>query len=1789
MVDASSSSVQGSLSPQNALKLAKNQLENARKTTDPDLAAILYNESRAALSRMNQPTLEAFLSSDCSQDPSLREEITFVLANLDEMLASLKQSSATQEVHAETGDSSSVHSTTTESMTFQNAVATDGAAALQHIFAENKRPPAIEFKLLGCGERLSGTPQLAYYLGLLQAWRSSPDDILDPSSRNWLQAVDKNEDEINRITALGMDVITTFIHEGVSDVKLTTEVLRLASVVDKNLYRHLFGQLSNEESFVLGSHQLGCLAQLIRSAPMEYLEAADMVKVLELLKNHLDDFIEESPDHFYELTLAVSSLIDAMADTTNIKGLETQQLYQYLHGYMNQVRRYGSHQLVFQGAYAYQALQHVSDDEAIWFAALQRTQKPFKLMDNTGAINIKEVVQKLQDGYEGLDGEPNREPQGETIEFLDERLQKDGSFECKMAWYPALRTADALLHGGQFSEFKKLALEAPCRLHPAFQWGLCLLLGDLAADLEWDTKTRLDAVAFLQDIHQNDALWGQQPSVQRLIIFTLRKLASLPESVKQAADAFLREDDTPIDLGMHQANRGIGLKFSPLNHVFPSLATPSLLDRVQDTPGVESIFCQLRKQRLAEHQGSVYVNPQAKGTLKPYDLARFSLMDRTQEFLKGDRRVLLLLGGAGSGKSTFSRVLERDLWSSYEGIESPIPIYINLSTIDQPTNDTIGRHIRRLGFNEDQIKELKIYRKFILICDEYDQILQPDNLYTTNKLNQPGGWNVKLIVCCRSEYLASCSLNYFQPTDQNCQEQPELFQQAAIAPFVMDQVQDHIKQYVSLHKPPWKTDDYLQVFERDLCLQDISRNPLLLSLTLEILPRLAHSPQELSVESFNKATIYDQIVARWFERSKERFESTTAGDGPERLAFGDFVQSGINYLKRLAGAIYKNQGGLPVVQYSHLYSRFKQDGAWKEDFFGQDEGVRILREVSPLKCSGNKFQFIHPSFLEYGLALSIFDPQEVQRASASRPVLARRGSTDSVMSFESDGTDEETTTTVDQGPEHDSPLSWRSFVNDQSVLQFLEDRVKQEPFFKQQLTAFIDLSKTLKKWRTAAVNAITILVGAEVSFKGADLRGIQVPGANLSHGMFESAQLQGADLRKTNLRNTWLYKADLSQAQMKGVQFGESLCILENSCVYCCAYSPDGTIFAVGGSSGKINLYATSNWGHIRTLAGHDSDVNDIAFSAKGVIVSGSSDKTVRLWHVETGECFTTLTGHNDEVSGVAFSPQGDHVVSSSFDQTVRLWSLDSGTCQRILNGQEQGVWSVAFSPSGHQIASGGDNKTLVLWDVESGTLHSTLSGHDGTVHSIVYSPQGQLIASGSDDDTVRLWDVESGTCQSILRGHFGSIRSVAFSPLSNLIATGSRDNTIELWDVESGVCQDILSGHDGVIRSVLFSLKGDQIVSGSEDKSVRLWSIGARACRHTICNNDGLVGGASISPASNLIAAGGPVKSVAISLTGRLIAAGRNDGIVRLWDIGTRVCVKTLIGHSKQVTSIAFSPGDSQIVSGSDDETARLWNMKTGMCQHVLQGHSKEVTSVTFSPRGDLVASASVDGTIRVWATETGLCSGVLVGHCCRIMSVAFSPTGDRIVSCSEYRTVRLWSVKTKGLICSFDGHTHPILRVGFSSEGDVIASGSSDGEVRLWDVKDGSCNHISKGQGKSVTSVVFSPKGDQVASSCGDNSVQLRSVPSSQSQGVVHLQGQVTCLAWGTNSGLDCLVTGEKDGTVQIWQVKENGGQCEPLPHWIPTFRLSLTDASMDGVQGLRDCDKWLLKQHGALNVPN
>jgi len=1196
----------------------------------------------------------------------------------------------------------------------------------------------------------------------------------------------------------------------------------------------------------------------------------------------------------------------------------------------------------------------------------------------------------------------------------------------------------------------------------------------------------------------------------------------------------------------------------------------SLLDRIQGTPGVEGYLRQLRKKRLGERRDAVLVNIQAKANQDTSGHSHFSLMDKAKEFLNSDQKVFLVMGASGTGKSTFIYELEYGLWHSYRRISGRIPLYIDLAAVDKPNEDLVAKQLRQTGFSEQQIKESKHDREFILICDGYDQLQPRDNLYTSNKLNQPGGWNVKMVISSRNENLGANYLDSFQPAGQDSQSQPELFQQAIIAPFSVYQYQDYIDQYVMMHRTSWSVDDFMQTLDQNPFLKDLARNPLLLSLFLEVMPSMMGSGQHLPDKKFTRVQVYDQVIEHWFERSKDRLEevelSPQSKEAFEGLSGDGFIFSGIDYLKRLAAAIYKNQDGVSAVE----YSRLKGDGEWKEDFFRQDERSQLLREASPLKCSGDKYQFIHPSILEYGLTLAVFDPQEVSKIAAPKQI-SRRGSMDSVMSFELNDPDDRTTTVVEHSSDLLSPLRWRSFVNDPSILGFLEERVQQEPLFKKQLMALIELSKTDKKGRIAAANAITILVGAGIQFNGADLQGIQIPGADLSYGMFESAQLQGADLRKAILRNVWLHRADLSKAQMKGAQFGELPFLIEDSVVRSCAYSPDGKYFAAGLDNGVISLYTTSNWERITQLSGHSHSITTVGFSTESTIFSSSTDKTIQLWDVESRTSIRCLIGHTGAVNSAASSPEGDQIATCGDDKTVLLWNAESGESRCVLSGHEEPVLSVVFSPTGSQVATASSDKTVRLWNVETGDCYSTFSGHREVVNSVAYSPQGHLVVSGSHDETLRLWDTEMRTCRNILHGHAGSVMSVAFSPLGDTVASGGSDESVRLWDVESGACQYVFPGYHGCVKAVTFSPNGEQITSSCGDRTVRLWEVKNGVSQHAPCGHVG------------------SVRSVTISAKDGCIASSGDDRIIRLWDFDSGVCTNVLRGHKGCVMGVTFSPSGELIASGSSDQTVRLWDAGAGVCLQILSGHEKEITSIAFSPNGEQVASGSSDQTGRLWNVETGKCDIILNDHVGSVMSVTFSPNGYQVAS-GSFDNIHVWDAKLGVQKGRLEGHVNWIHSVRFSPKGDQVASASYDKTVRLWNMDSGGCRHVLSGHSAPVTSAVFSPRGDLVASSSSDKTVRLWDCVTGQCRTVIErFQGSVDSLAWTTRSGVEYLVTGESNGLVRLWQVNEDGERFNVRLSWSSTpSQLNLGEASVRDVQGLNSVNRELLKQRGAVIEP-
>ncbi len=400
-------------------------------------------------------------------------------------------------------------------------------------------------------------------------------------------------------------------------------------------------------------------------------------------------------------------------------------------------------------------------------------------------------------------------------------------------------------------------------------------------------------------------------------------------------------------------------------------------------------------------------------------------------------------------------------------------------------------------------------------------------------------------------------------------------------------------------------------------------------------------------------------------------------------------------------------------------------------------------------------------------------------------------------------------------------------VDDPAIFGFLKEKIQEAQGLKKKLVNWVERSKT-DEVQLIAANALTLLAKAGVALTGQDFKGIRVPGADLSYGIFDHTQFEGADLSGVNFRGACLREANLQKANLAGVNFGEWPSIeVDSYYVVDFCYTPDGRLLAVGTYAGAIKLYHTETLELMQTLEGHNGGVNSVNFSPAGdVLASGGDDSMVKLWSVESGEMLRTLGGHDDYVTSVNFSPAGDVLASGSEDSTVKLWSVESGEMLRTLGGHGDYVTSVNFSPAGDVLASGSKDNTVKLWSVESGEMLRILQGHSDGVMSVNFSPTGDILASGSKDNTVKLWSVESGEMLRTLEGHSSYVTSVNFSPVGDVLASGSMDDTVKLWGVESGEELRTFQGHSDYVTSVNFSPAGDVLASGSKDDTVKLRQV---------------------------------------------------------------------------------------------------------------------------------------------------------------------------------------------------------------------------------------------------------------------------------------------------------------------------------------------------------------------------
>jgi len=300
------------------------------------------------------------------------------------------------------------------------------------------------------------------------------------------------------------------------------------------------------------------------------------------------------------------------------------------------------------------------------------------------------------------------------------------------------------------------------------------------------------------------------------------------------------------------------------------------------------------------------------------------------------------------------------------------------------------------------------------------------------------------------------------------------------------------------------------------------------------------------------------------------------------------------------------------------------------------------------------------------------------------------------------------------------------------------------------------------------------------------------------------------------------------------------------------------------------------------------------------------------------------FAGHTASILAVALSPDGKRAISGSEDKTLRLWDVETGRELRRFEGHTGPVSAVAFAGQ-DAVISGSHDRSVRLWDLKTGKELKRFDGHTDRVTCVVAHDKS-LFASGSQDRTIRLWKLDPKRPEvGVLTGHRGTINAVAFNADATCLASGGSDRSVRLWRTYPAAQSLLLEGHAAEVHAVRFVGEGF-LASGGGDRTVRVWSIkgldGATPEGKEMHRLEGAL--------NAVIALGHPANEDGKHVWSCSSQYQQADKFFRKWDVAAGKEVAARGGNEKDRVSIAaFAPDGRWALTDSVDNGLRLWKLE--------------------------------------------------------------------------------------------------------------------------------------------------------------------------------------------------------------------------------------------------------------------
>lgn len=1024
---------------------------------------------------------------------------------------------------------------------------------------------------------------------------------------------------------------------------------------------------------------------------------------------------------------------------------------------------------------------------------------------------------------------------------------------------------------------------------------------------------------------------------------------------------------------------------------------------------------------------------------------RKDALAEVQQFLHSDIPLMLLLGDSGAGKTLFGQWLTNHMWQEQT---QWIPIFIHLPA-----------HPIKKGFFEKylnkhcQLSEIKIddfrnKHKILLILDSFDEMkakYQRKNLYQLGKLNK---WQMKVIISCRSEALVSFDDNLqdalFEPDENREIEQKPTWIKRYVQQFDMSQISPYIEKW-KICNPTIvnKSINYHQTINDLPDLINLISNPFILWTILFSLPKILEKYNKESLLQklyLTRLELYDCFTKSWFERQRKKLYDNGLID---KIWANTIVKDFQNYCQQLANFLWQQNENNLKYEYirnetksklvgiaSNISAKPEESDANILDLFFSPTGkfngdnkkpLKLIRQGALLRISdGNIYSFLHHSLLEYFAAKKLF-------TSASTKARIALG----------------------------SELNSQLLTTDLAIIRLGADIIKKGRRIKDQnfelsLWEVIEESKHEKRLQTAAANAATILVAANVSFADKDLKRARISGANLSGGNFEGTDFREADLRDVQISNAWMANVKLNGACLDRINCSERIDEHFDQQLIDCKFTLDGMHY-IAITTSRIMVYLSSNhkmvWNHKVKLKNSEELVSLAVSSQPNLALIGTAVQTndyhaipygrMIIINYKTGKIIQQLVT-KEEITKVTITPNGKLALYLVCDyqkrNTIELKSWDLETnINTIAFTSYSSISTFSMSPNGSFVLLGSSTGAITQWSCETkqqlGMWRLDKDRYEINDIAITADNRSALIAT--HDKNIKLITIENGKCRAVWQGHKERVFSVAISPDSTWALSTSNDYTLKRWDFNAGKCVRTWPSYQRCYRSVAISPDGTWAFATNRSE-IKSWDM--HSIEHNNSQND--------QDYEKYQKASLWLLAINYNLN-QLLLGSMNDNTLKVVNLTNGEKIATYKVVNKYYHNL-HEKIPQTLFANYSEATIKNWNITS----------TKRTSKVILDTCWAL--SPSENGTITSRDFETGDCTGIWEGHTVETNSI--SPDGKwKLRIGAEHFTIEKVDCQSNQVLAIWRGHRSYRAIFTISPDGLWVISASEANTVMIWNASNG------------------------------------------------------------------------------------------------------------------------------------